>query len=267
MRYVSPLMTTALPDTIGPRTLVRDILMEVAGATEAFEKHHVDYCCGGALPLEEACARASVAVDAMMATLADEASKPGAETTRDREMLSIPLAEITAQIVEDHHERSRRDATSLVAQAREAAAAEGEALPALRAIAKHLDVLFAELLPHLVFEERHVFPYVVALERTGREGGVLPVALFESIAQPIADMIREHESADHALHAIRDLASDYVPPDGASEATRALYAALAANEKELVRHMHLEGNVLFPRAERLESKLREAYGAGRRRRA
>jgi regulator of cell morphogenesis and NO signaling len=255
---------TGLPESVGPRTLVREILMEVAGATEAFERHHVDYCCGGALPLEEACARASVAVDVMMATLAEEAGKPGAETTRDREMLSIPLAEIVARIVDEHHERSRRDATELVARARAAADAEGDAIPALRAIAKHLEVLFAELLPHLVFEERHVFPYVVGLERTGREGGLLPVALFASIAEPIADMIREHESADHALHAIRDLASDYAPPDGASERTRELYAALAANEKELVRHMHLEGNVLFPRAERLETKLRDALRTARR---
>nr|MDQ3036651.1 hemerythrin domain-containing protein [Myxococcota bacterium] len=166
----------------------------------------------------------------------------------------------------EHHARSRRDAVALVAQARAVADAEGDAHPALRAIAKHLTVLFDDLLPHLVFEERHVFPYVVALERAGREGGALPVALFESIAEPIADMIREHESADGALHAIRELTGDHVPPPGASEAMTALYAALAANEKELVRHMHLEGNVLFPRAERLELKLRTSMGAGPRRR-
>nr|MDQ3036608.1 DUF542 domain-containing protein [Myxococcota bacterium] len=92
---------TMLPE-VGPRTLVREILLDVPGATEAFERHHVDYCCGGALPLEEACARASVGVDVILAALAEEAAKPGAATTGDREMLSVPLAEIVARIEAEH---------------------------------------------------------------------------------------------------------------------------------------------------------------------
>lgn len=261
----SPPDPEAALSAIRPDTLVRDVLMDVPGATTAFERHHVDYCCGGALPISEACARAGVALEVVLATLAEEAVKPGAETTRDREMLSVPLAELTSRIVAQHHERSRRDASELVARARDAASAEGDRIPALRAIAKELDALFAELVPHLAFEERHVFPYVDALERAGRDGTTPPAALFASIAEPIAEMTHEHERADHALHAIRELAHDYAPPEGASEAVRALYEALAANEKELVRHMHLEGNVLFPRAERLEQKLRTAHGGGPRR--
>jgi regulator of cell morphogenesis and NO signaling len=251
------------PEEVSRSTLVRDILMEIAGATEAFERHHVDYCCGGALPLEEACRRAGVDVAAVLATLAEEASRPGAEAPRDREMLSVPLAEIVTSIVEQHPERSCADAVALVALARAALHADGARVAALPAILAHLEQLYAELLPHLLFEERHVFPYVVALERAGQEGTTPPAALFAGIAEPIADMIREHEAADHALHAIEQLAAGYTPPAGASEATRALYEALAAQEKELVRHMHLEGNVLFPRAERLEAKVREMRRPGR----
>lgn len=253
------------PAEISRTTLVREILLDIAGAEAAFERHHVDFCCGGALPLEEACRRAGAEVDAVLATLAEEAAKPGAEAPRDREMLSVPLADVVRKIVGEHHERSRADASSLVALARAALDADGARNSALAPILAHLEALYAELLPHLLFEERHVFPYVVALERAGIDGAPPPAALFATIAEPIADMIREHESADHALHAIRELAGDYATPAGASEATRTLYVALAAQEKELVRHMHLEGNVLFPRAERLETKLSAAFRSRRRR--
>ncbi|UJR85826.1 DUF542 domain-containing protein [Sandaracinus amylolyticus] len=253
------------PDEVARTTIVRDILLDIAGAEAAFERHHVDYCCGGALALEEACRRAGADVDAVLATLVEEANKPGAQAPRDREMLSVPLVELVKKIVDEHHVRSRADATSLVALARDAVATDGARDPALAEIVALLETLYAELLPHLAFEERHVFPYVVALERAGHDGATPPAALFATIAEPIAEMIHEHEAADHQLHDLRDLAHDYVASEGASAATRALYAALAEQERELVRHMHLEGNVLFPRAERLEQKVRAAFRSPRRR--
>jgi regulator of cell morphogenesis and NO signaling len=252
---------------LDPQTLVRDVLLDVPGAVEAFETHRIDYCCGGALSLLEASERAHVAIDVLLATLANEAQKPGAKTTGDHEMLSVPLADLVQTIVDKHHEHSRRDAPLLVAHARALAEAEGHSHPTLYAIAKELELLFSELLPHLSFEERHVFPYIVSLERAGKEGATLPAALFASIAEPIHEMILEHERADHALHAIRDLTHDYTAPASATDDMRALYRALFENEKELTRHMHLEGNVLFPRAERLETKLRASRGPSTRRRA
>lgn len=241
--------------------LVREVLLDVPGAVEAFEIHHIDYCCGGGLSLREASERAQVAIDVVLATLHDEAQKPGAKTTDDREMLSVALASLVTTIVDEHHARSRSDATQLLNAARELAHAEGSSHPALYAIVKELELLFAELIPHLSFEERHVFPYIVALERAGKEGTTPPAALFASIAEPISEMMSEHERADLALHAIRDLTGDYSPPQNATAAMQMLYAALRDNERELTRHMHIEGNVLFPRAERLETKLRASWGS------
>ncbi|AKF10772.1 DUF542 domain-containing protein [Sandaracinus amylolyticus] len=253
------------PDEVARTTIVRDILLDIAGAETALERHHVDYCCGGALALEEACCRAGADVHAVIATLIDEASKPGAQAPRDREMLSVPLVDLVKKIVDDHHARERADATSLVALARDAVAVDGASDARLAKIVALLETHFGELLPHLAFEERHVFPYVVALERAGLDGTPPPAALFATITEPIAEMIHEHETADHQLHDLRALAHDYVAPPTASDATRALYAALAEHERELVRHMHLEGNVLFPRAERLEQKVRAAFRSPRRR--
>jgi regulator of cell morphogenesis and NO signaling len=238
-----------------PATVMRDIVLSTPGATAAFERFHVDYCCGGSLTLEEACARAHAPVEEVLSALAEEAARPGAQIAGG-EMLSVPLENLVERLVTVHHVRSRESAAKLPALARDAAAKEGRARPELARIAELASELFGALLPHLDFEERHVFPYVVAMERAGREGRPPPVALFSTIAEPMRDMEHEHEAADRAMHEMQQLAGEYRVPDGASDTLRALYADLDAHEKELVRHMHLEGNVLLPRAERLEQKLR-----------
>ncbi len=236
------------PAEVTPATLVRDILRHVAGAPRAFERHRVDYCCHGALPLEEACARVGARVPLVLAALLEEAARPDAEAPWNDEFES--LEDLVEHLTDTVHPSSRRDAEALRERL--------DALPpdALdRATREELTRLVDELAPHLAYEERYVFPYVVALERTGEA----PVALFESLADPFQMLLREHEHADHGLEALRALTAQYTPAPDAPEALRALYAALAAYDAALVRHMHLEGNVLFPRAERLESKTRRAH--------
>ena len=93
---------------------------------------------------------------------------------------------------------------------------------------------------------------MVALEETGE----VPLALFDTVLEPCRMLLREHEAADHALEAIRRLTGSYAPSPAADAPTRALYAALAAYDQALVMHMHIEGNVLFPRAQQLEAKAR-----------
>ena len=233
--------------------MIRDVVLSTPGATVAFERFHVDYCCGGSLSLAEACERAGAPLDGVLAALAEEAARPGAEVAGG-EMLSVPLEMLVERLLDVHHVRSREAAAALVPQARAAVSRD----PRLARVAALVDELFGALLPHLDFEERHVYPYVAALERAGRENARPPAALFASIAEPMAEMEREHEACDRAMHEIHTLAAGL--RDGAGEDLRALLDALDAHERELVRHMHLEGNVLLPRAERLEQKLRAATG-------
>ena len=233
---------------------MRELVLTVPGATLAFERFHVDYCCGGGKSLAEACTAAGAELGAVLAALEEEAARPGAEIAGG-EMLSVPLERLVAQLLDVHHVRSREAAARLPGLARQVYEAEATSAdgPELGRIAEGVDRLFADLLLHLAFEERHVFPYVVALERAGREDSAPPVALFGSISEPIADMEREHDAADRAVHELHRRAEAMAPR--ASEAARALFAELDAHERELVRHMHLEGNVLLPRALRLEQKI------------
>jgi len=229
------------PELLAPETLVREILKHVPGAPRAFEQHRVDYCCHGDLSVAEASARVGADAAAVLAALAEEAARPDAEPAWGDSFERMPLADVVEHLEAEVHPKARRD----VAVLRKLCPADG-------ALARAVTQLCDELDAHLAFEERHLFPYVVSLEDTGEA----PPALFDTVVEPCRMLLREHEAADHELEAIRALTGNYRTPAGADDATRALYAALADYDKELVLHMHIEGNVLFPRAQQLEAKAR-----------
>lgn len=223
-----------------PATLVREILQRVPGAPRAFERHRLDYCCHGDLSVAEASARVNADTDAVLVALAEEAARPDAEPAWGDSFDHMPLVDVVAHLREEVHPKARADVAAIRALC-----------PAGGPLAAAVTRLCDELEPHLNFEERHLFPYVVAMESTCRA----PVALFDSVLDPCRMLLREHEASDHQLDELRELTDRYTPPADADERTVALYRALAAYDRALVMHMHVEGNALFPRAQQLEAKL------------
>lgn len=234
-------------------SLVRDVVLNVPGGVAAMEKHHIDYCCGGAKTLRQVATELGLRVEWVMDTIAKEREGGG---TTDAELLDVPLHQVVSSLVDGHHVTSRNAAERIRALADDAVAA-APSDPTVAELRTRADKLFASLLPHLVHEEKNLFPYVRSLERAAeRPGSPAPVALFSSITDVLHDMEEEHESCDLEMQAMRELTKGYVTSEQTPAAVRALYEALDAHEKDLIRHMHLEGNVVFPRAERLEVKVR-----------
>lgn len=246
---------------VSPETLVREVVLHVPGGVAAMEKHHIDYCCGGAKTLRQVATELGLRVEWVLDTIARE--REGGEVP-DAQLLEVPLSQLVTQLVDGHHATSREAAESLRALARTAIEAHPDR-PELVTIGAHVEKLFAALLPHLVHEERNLFPYVRDLDRAAATPGApMPVALFETIRHVLDDMEHEHERCDLELQAMRALTQDYAMDDATPPAVRALYEALDAHEKDLIRHMHLEGNVVFPRAERLEVKVKSRAPTRRR---
>lgn len=241
------------PFVAGPQARVRDIVLNVPGASRAMERFRIDYCCGGEKTLEGICSETHVAVADVLAALEEERAK-GGET--DTELLETPLVQLVQRIVREHHTRSRDDGAKLIALSIVARDTHGAEAPALSAIADETKRLFGQLLPHLDEEEKILFPYVEELEKAGATGLPAPVALFATIRHVLKDMEHEHERCEEAMTRLRTLSGDYAITEGTPAPVRELYESLDAHEKDLIRHMHLEGNVVFPRAERLETKLR-----------
>ena len=128
----------------------------------------------------------------------------------------------------------------------------------LRQVQTLFDALNAELSSHLMKEEQVLFPYIVALELHFRDGTAKPPAPFGSARNPIRQMEREHESAGQALAKLREVTDNYTLPPDACPTFKAMYEELQRMEADLHQHIHLENNILFPRAIELEGRSGES---------
>lgn len=229
---------------------VRDIALENPAAVRVFEKFGIDYCCGGRVPLAEACAAKSLSIDEVLASLeaVDRLPVPGA-----KDWSKESLAGLASHIVETHHAYVKKELPRLYELAAKVVNRHGDIKPELSEIQSKLAELGEELTQHLAKEEVVLFPYISKFERYVAEGGAKPHGCFGSVANPIAMMTQEHDAAGNLMAEIRTLSQDYTPPASACPTFRAFYAGLHDFEHDLHQHVHLENNILFPRAIAMEA--------------
>lgn len=229
---------------------VREIALEQPSSIRVFERFGIDYCCGGRKPLAEACAAGNVEVDAVIAALEAAGSIPGlpADDWADKS-----LARLSAHIVSTHHAYVKRELPRLAALAHKVVGRHGGTKPELPVIQSRLAQLDEELMQHLAKEERVLFPYVVSLEQAIADGSAKPCGCFGSVADPIAMMTEEHDAAGTLIAEIRSLSQNFTVPEGACPTFHAFYDGLRELEQDLHQHIHLENNILFPRAIAMEN--------------
>lgn len=230
-------METLLTRTVG------EIAAEVPAAIRIFERLRIDYCCGGATPLTDACERAGTTVDAFVNELNAAALKP--ETTVDWTQRS--LSDLQAYLVGKYHVHAREELETLNMLAGKVFGVHGTRHQELRLVTALVQALEQDMLPHMVKEEMILFPYV-----EGLENGTTGSSCFGTVQNPIRQMMMEHESVGEILARLRTATDDYTPPADGCFSYRELYRRLAEFEAETHEHIHLENNVHFPRAVKLE---------------
>jgi regulator of cell morphogenesis and NO signaling len=234
--------------TATPHSSVRDIVAEDFRAAAVFERFGIDFCCGGRRSLGEACRAVQVdPLDVLIEVNAACARKEGM-TPRFAEWGPDALV---AYIVREHHGYVRRALPVLLAHTRKVAAVHGDRHPELATIAKVFEAVADEMAAHMDKEERVLFPFIDALALAVRLGEPIPAAPFGAVDNPIAVMEQEHESAGKAMARIRELSRDYTLPLDACSTWRVCFGELQAFEHDLHIHVHLENNVLFPKARAL----------------
>ena len=230
---------------------VRDVAVENPAATRVFERFGIDYCCGGNQGLEQACQRAGASLDEVIDSLEMEE-----ETTRAAKQVhdwqGEPLSEVIDHIKSTHHRYTRDEIVRLTALLQKVCSVHGKNHPELFGIQSTFAGLAQELTTHMMKEEMVLFPYIARMEEAFiQKEPVLP-APFGTVANPVAMMEHEHDSAGNALRSIRKASGDLTPPADACISYQTLYKALAVFEADLHQHIHLENNILFPRAIALE---------------
>ena len=231
------------------QTTVRDIALEQPSSIRVFERFGIDYCCGGRKPLAEACEERSIQPEAVLAAL-EEAAAIGREQTRDWSKAS--LESICNHIVETHHAYVRAELPRLEAFAQKVNSRHGDKQPELGKIQQLVGSVGEELLQHMDKEEMVLFPYVTNLERNLTSCGPRPIGCFGAVRNPIRVMMSEHDAAGDALAKMRALSGGFTAPEWACPTYRGFYQALSEFEKDLHQHVHLENNILFPRAIELD---------------
>jgi len=159
---------------------------------------------------------------------------------------------LIAHIVDTHHVYVRHELPRIAELAAKVVNRHGDTRPELPQIQAKVAQITEELNEHLAKEEVVLFPYVTRLERSQSEGTAKPHACFATVASPIAMMTQEHDAAGALIAEIRQLSDDYTPPVGACPTYHAFYSGLREFEQDLHQHIHLENNILFPRALAME---------------
>lgn len=230
---------------------VRELAVEIPEATRIFEKIGIDYCCGGNKSLEEACTTANISVDEVLDSL-ELAEQTARAKQKDRNWQAEPLAELVAHINSTHHKYTREEIARLGPLFDKVVSVHGKNHPELQNVRAAFRGMAQELTTHMMKEEAVLFPYIVRMEEAViQKEPVLPPP-FGSVQNPVAMMMHEHDSAGDALRTMRQASAGYTPPGDACISYQTLYKALGDFEKDLHQHIHLENNILFPRAIEME---------------
>ena len=230
---------------------VGELALEIPGATRVFEKLGIDYCCGGGQTLEQACQAAHVSITQAEDSLA-EAGRVASAAQPARNWQAEPLSELLAHIRNTHHAYTREEIARLGPLFDKVCAVHGKNHSELLRLREVFSGLAEELTTHLMKEEMVLFPYILRMEEAVvAKEPVLPPP-FGSVRNPVAMMLSEHDGAGSALRNMRQISGGYAAPPDACVSFQTLYQALAAFEADLHQHIHLENNVLFPRAIEME---------------
>lgn len=236
---------------------VRELSLTIPNATRIFEKAKIDYCCGGNRSLSEACARAGVEVEAICRLL-DE-SRTDASRHHPVDFQSMSLTELANYIVEKHHAFTQQETERLVALLDKVCSAHADNHAELLQIQSAFRVLQADLEQHMFKEEHVLFPYILELEAAQSDNRPPSRPPFGTMRNPLAVMTLEHDAAGDLLREIRKLSKGFAVPADACISYQTLYGALEEFEADLHQHIHLENNILFPRALALEDKAQPAF--------
>lgn len=233
---------SATPPTIDPDIALGDLVNQLPGAARVLEQYELDYCCGGRRSLAAACSMSEVSVEEVVGALA----QLGVQAVPD--WMAMGPAELVDHLELTHHRYLRTELPRLDELAEKVAGVHGRRHPELLEVLADIRGLRDDLEPHLLKEERVLFPMVRELASASA-----PVSFHcGSLTNPISVMLMEHDRAGLLLGQMRDHADDYVAPPDACASFRALYQGLVELEVDTHLHVHKENNLLFPAVLELE---------------
>ena len=220
---------------------------------EVFKSFGIDFCCGGKKGLQEVCTQKNVKFEELISSLETlyQSGSGNGNLHFDEWELDF-LADYIERI---HHSYVAESILFMLELSVKVARVHGHASPEVVNIAEKFELVAEELTQHMAKEEQVLFPYIKRLVSAAKMEGNEQCPPMPFVRNPIRMMEMEHENAGNLLREIAGLSDNYTPPEYACNSWRVLYAKLNEFEDDLHQHVHLENNILFPKAIALEDQL------------
>jgi regulator of cell morphogenesis and NO signaling len=217
-----------------------------------FNKYKIDFCCRGNRTVEQVCTKNNIDSNLLL----DELDAIMRSTTgQNIDYQSWPIDLLVDYIQKKHH-RYVEEKTPILSQfLAKLCKVHGANHPELFKINDLFTASAGELASHMKKEELILFPFIKKMVKVKLSNGVLQAPAFGSVESPIAMMMHEHDNEGVRFREIAELTADYTPPADACNTYKVTYAMLDEFEKDLHLHIHLENNILFPKAKALEAQL------------
>lgn len=229
-------------------TTVGDMVRDNPRSAAVFKKYKIDYCCQGKKLFEEACAKAGVSPEVLKEEIDAQAKQP----TAHLRVHDWPMEMLVDYIINNHHLYVKKAGGDIKGLVDKVARVHGNRHPELLIMRQYFYELMQELESHMLREEEILFP---AIKKLAQNKESMVKFDFGSVDNPIRMMEVEHEDAGILLEAIRNHSGDYQLPKDACTSYRLLFNLLQEFEDDLHQHIHLENNILFPKAKKAEAQL------------
>ena len=212
-------------------------------AASIFEKHHLDFCCKGKRTLEQACSESDIKIEEVIEQLEKVGETNGSKTNYNE----LSLAQLSEHIVSTHHNYVKNEMPALLGYLQKVASKHGDRHPEMNKVFQIFGAVKEEMEFHMQKEEMVLFPRIKDIENQIQEGKKVVISS-SYLQSPINMMEQEHDHAGSMLAEIRNLTNNYTPPADACTTYQLSFASLQAFELDLHHHVHLENNILFPKA-------------------
>lgn len=231
------------------KSTIGEIVADDFRTAAVFTKYHIDFCCKGHRTIEEVCKKRDIDETILIEYIRD-AKRNTANQSFDYKTWSVDV--IADYLTKTHHRYIQEKAPIIVQYLTKLAGVHGAIHPELHEIHTIFSKSFLDLTAHMKREEMVVFPFIIKMKNAQSKGTDLDTPPFLSIENPIATLKEDHETESERFRRIAALTNNYTPPTESCNTYKVAFAMLEEFEKDLRKHIHLENNILFPKAIELE---------------
>ncbi|MBL0118068.1 MAG: iron-sulfur cluster repair di-iron protein [Saprospiraceae bacterium] len=232
--------------------IIGELVAQDYRSASVFKKYGIDFCCQGNRTISDACIPMKIDPQSV---IKDLGSANQVQHSNATDFTSWPLDLLADYIEKIHHSYVKEKTIEIKPYLDKICRVHGEKHPELFEINKHFNATAEELAHHMIKEETIVFPQVKILLKAKKDGSTIEKPSFGTIQNPIQVMMDEHTAEGERFRLIAELSNNYTPPEDACSTYKVTFALLQEFEEDLHLHIHLENNILFPKAIELEKTM------------